>query len=181
METTMRISLNRKICRNLFPDNLFQATFQQAATIYVPSKNSDSVNPTLVRELTQRNGVNSMGIVVFCLAFGTLLSTMGERGQVVKDFFSAVFEVTLKMITAIIWLTGFAVASIIAGKILSIDNLTEVFSQLTLFIVCVIIGLTFHQLVLLPLLYFIFLRKQPYAFLMKLIDPWITAFAAASR
>ncbi|KAG4079406.1 hypothetical protein HA402_008098 [Bradysia odoriphaga] len=166
--------------RNLFPDNLFQATFQQAATTYVPSKSNDSINPALVRELTQRNGVNSMGIVVFCLAFGTLLSTMGERGQVIKDFFSAVFEVTLKMVTAIIWLTGFAVASIIAGKILSVENLLEVFSQLTLFIVCVIVGLVFHQMVLLPSLYFIFLRKQPYTFLAKLTDPWITAFAASS-
>ncbi len=121
-----------------------------------------------------------MGIVLFCLVFGTFLSTMGERGQVVKDFFSAIFEVTSKMITTIVWSTGVAVASIIAGKLLIIENLSEVFSQLAQFIFCVLIGLTFHQLILLPLIYFVVLRKQPFEFLGKLIGPWITAFATAS-
>lgn len=105
---------------------------------------------------------------------------MGERGKVMKDFFAAVFEVTSKMITTIVWLTGFAVASIIAGKLLSIDKLSEVFTQLAQFIFCVLVGLAFHQLIMLPLIYFIFLRKEPYRFLSNLIDPWITAFAASS-
>lgn len=121
-----------------------------------------------------------MGIVVFSMAFGSFLSVMGERGQVVKDFFGAVFEVTLKMITKVVWLTSVAVASIITAKILSIASLLEVFSQLASFIFCVLLGLAFHQLIMLPAIYFIVLRKQPYAFLIKLVDPWITSFAAAS-
>lgn len=151
-------------------------------TTYVPSKGNDSmnINPILVRELTQRPGVNTMGIVVFCLTFGSLLSTMGERGEVVKVFFSTIFEITTKMIKTVVWLTGWAVASIIAAKILSIENLLEVFSQLASYILCVLLGLVFHQLVMLPVIYFIFLRKQPYTFLVKLFDPFVTAFAAAS-
>ncbi|KAJ6647683.1 Excitatory amino acid transporter [Pseudolycoriella hygida] len=161
-------------------DNLFQTTFQQTMTTFVSHSDATNENPILVRQLTERPGVNTMGIVVFCLTFGTLLSTIGERGQVVKDFFSAIFEVTSKLITTIVWLTGVAVASFIAGKLLSIENLFEVFSQLALFIFCVGIGLTFHQLMMLPLIYFIFLRKQPYKFLGNLMGPWITAFATSS-
>lgn len=150
-------------------------------TIYVPSKFNNSINNTiLVREIAQRPGVNTMGIVMFCLAFGTILSTLGERGRVVKDFFSVIFEITSKMITTVVWLTSLAVASVIAGKLLSIDNLAEVFSQLALFIFCVLLGLIMHQLIVLPFIYFIFLRKQPYTFLVNLIDPWITAFATSS-
>ncbi|KAG4071065.1 hypothetical protein HA402_006851 [Bradysia odoriphaga] len=165
--------------RNLFPDNLFEATFQQTVTTYVPTKSTDA-NSTLVRALTQRSGTNTMGIVLFCLVFGSLLSTMGERGRVVKDFFAATFDVTLKLITAIIWLTSVAVASIIAAKILSIDKLLEVFSQLASFIFCVLLGIAFHQLIMLPAIYFISLRKQPYTFLAQLIDPWVVSFSAAS-
>lgn len=155
--------------------------FQQVTSIYVPSKENDSMNnPIMVRELTQRPGVNTMGIVLFCLAFGITLSTIGERGRVVKDFFSLIFEITSKMITTAVWLTGFAVASIIAGKLLTIEELTEVFSQLGLFIFCVLLELMLHQLIILPLIYIIVLRKQPYKFLISLIDPWITAFAAES-
>lgn len=141
---------------------------------------NNGTQPILKRELINRSGVNTMGIVVFCLAFGTFLSTIGERGKVVKDFFSAIFEVTLKMLTAVIWMTSIAVASIITEKLLSIDNLPEIFSQLALFMFCVVFGLVLHQLVVLPLIYFIFVRKQPYTFLANLIDPWITAFAASS-
>lgn len=173
--------LSNFFCRNLFPDNIFQATFQQSMTTYVTSNgNGSAVNPMLIRELTYRPGANTMGIVVFCLAFGTIVSTMGERGQVIKSFFSAVFEVTSKMTTTVIWFTGFAVAGIIIGKLLTIDNMWQVLSQLALFIFCVLVGLAFHLFVLLPLIYFVVLRKQSYGFLSKLADPMITAFAVAS-
>lgn len=55
------------------------------------------------RVLKYRNGPNTLGIVIFCLAFGTFLGTLGEKGRVVTDFFSAVFDVIMKMVSAIMW------------------------------------------------------------------------------
>jgi solute carrier family 1 (glial high affinity glutamate transporter), member 2 len=175
------------------PDNIFQAAFQQAHTVYVPKVNpfqvndtlnasdsGDSVETELVRVLQYRNGTNTLGIVFFCLVFGTLLGTIGDKGHVVIDFFTAVFEVVMKMVTGVMWLTPVGISSVIAGRILEVDNLGLVMSQLVLFILTVAIGVFFYQLVILQLIYFVFLGRNPFKFYCGLIQPMLTAFATAS-
>ncbi|CAD7079028.1 unnamed protein product [Hermetia illucens] len=187
--------------RNVFPDNLFQAAFQQAHTEYVPKPtilrtfnetlndtypSSDSgegeqpVETELVRVVQYRPGTNTLGIVFFCLVFGTLLGTIGSKGQVVIDFFSAVFEVVMKMVTCVMWLTPVGISSVIAGKILGVSDLRLVMSQLMWFILTVASGVFFYQLIILQLIYFLVLRRNPFKFYFGLIHAMLTAFATAS-
>lgn len=134
----------------------------------------------MTRDLQYRSGTNTLGIVVFCLVFGTLLGTIGPKGQVVIDFFSAVFEVVMKMVTCVMWLTPVGISSIIAGKILSVENLASVMAQLIWFIITVAIGVFFYQWIIMQLIYFVFLRKNPFKFYYGLIHPMLTAAATAS-
>lgn len=69
-----------------------------------------------------RSGTNTLGLVFFCLVFGSLLGTLGPKGQVVIDFFQAIFEVIMKMVTGVMWFTPIGVSSVIAGKILGVTN-----------------------------------------------------------
>jgi solute carrier family 1 (glial high affinity glutamate transporter), member 2 len=186
------LKLTNLFFRNILPDNIFQAAFQQAHTVYVPKVNpfqyndtlntsdSDAGEPEMVRVLQYRAGTNTLGIVFFCLVFGTLLGTIGEKGHVVVDFFTAVFEVVMKMVTGVMWLTPIGISSVIAGRILEVDNLGLVMSQLVLFICTVAVGVFFYQLVVLQLIYFIFLGRNPFKFYCGLIQPMLTAFATAS-
>lgn len=211
-------------CRNVFPDNLFQASIQQAHTVYLPkpgmlqqnissrSSISGGLNKTLndtanalvrtgaealrlqqaeeqaemepemvmVRDVQYRNGTNTLGIVFFCLVFGTFLGTIGQKGQVVVDFFAAIFEVIMKMVTCVMWLTPVGISSVIAGKILSVDNLSLVMAQLVWFIITVAIGVLIYQWLVMPGIYFVFVRRNPYKFYAGLIQPMLTAFATAS-
>jgi solute carrier family 1 (glial high affinity glutamate transporter), member 2 len=64
-------------------------------------------------------------MVLFCLIFGGVLGTIGSKGQVVIDFFTAIFEVIMKMVTAIMWLTPFGVASVITAKILGVSDIRK--------------------------------------------------------
>lgn len=192
-------NLKLLIFRNIFPDNLFQASFQQAHTVYVPSGNLFGINdtmtvndtddnnssgadeqPKLVRMVQYRPGTNTLGIVFFCLVFGTLLGTIGGKGQVVIDFFSAVFEVVMRMVSCVMWLTPVGISSVIAGKILGVQDLALVMSQLMWFIITIAIGVFFYQLVVMQLIYFLFLRKNPFKFYWGLIHAMLTAFATAS-
>ncbi|XP_046739908.1 excitatory amino acid transporter isoform X2 [Diprion similis] len=177
--------------RNMFPDNLFQAAFQQAHTVYVPKKQSilnDSVKvlpeslpeEELTRAVQYRSGTNTLGIVFFCLVFGTFLGTLGEKGQVVIDFFKAVFEVIMRMVSSVMWLTPLGITSVIAGKILGVDDLGLVMSQLAWFIVTVVVGVFFYQLVIMQLIYLAFVRKNPFKFYAGLAQGTLTAFAMAS-
>lgn len=186
----------------MFPDNLFQASFQQAHTVYVSSiskgnillnlNDTNVVNSSqiddhavpfeseMTRDLQYRPGTNTLGIVFFCLVFGTMLGTIGAKGQVVIDFFSAVFEVVMKMVTCVMWLTPIGISSVIAGKILSIDNLAHVMAQLMWFIITVAIGVFIYQWIVMQLIYFIIVRKNPFKFYYGLMHPMLTAFATAS-
>lgn len=109
-----------------------------------------------------------------------MLGTIGSKGQVVIDFFSAIFEVVMKMVSCVMWLTPIGVSSVIAGKILSIDNLAPVMIQLFWFILTVAIGVFFYQWIVMQLIYCIFVRKNPFTFYCGLMQPMLMAFATAS-
>lgn len=141
---------------------------------------SSPIEPQLIRVVQYRQGTNTLGIVFFCLVFGTLLGTIGDKGQVVIDFFSAVFEVVMRMVTCVMWLTPVGISSVIAGKILGVQDLSLVMAQLMWFIVTIAIGVFFYQLVIMQLIYFVFLRKNPFKFYWGLVHPMLTAFATAS-
>lgn len=94
-----------------------------------------------------RAGTNTLGIVFFCLAFGTILGTLGAKGKVVIDFFTAVFEVIMRLVSGVMWLTPIGISSVIAGKILAVDDLGLVMSQLAWFIATVLIGVVFYQFI----------------------------------
>ncbi|XP_017046288.1 excitatory amino acid transporter [Drosophila ficusphila] len=190
--------------RNVFPDNLFQASIQQAHTVYLPKPSilhafNETMNDTLVsgveaqrlpedlaeevvlvRDVQYRNGTNTLGIVFFCLVFGTFLGTIGQKGQVVVDFFAAVFEVIMKMVTCVMWLTPVGISSVIAGKILSVGDLALVMSQLMWFIVTVALGVLIYQFVVMQAIYFVVVRRNPFKFYAGLIQAMLTAFATAS-
>lgn len=164
--------------RNFFPDNLFQSFFEQVYTTY---KTENSSNGIIVsRELAYRAGPSTLGLVIFCILFGSVLNTIGSKGKIIKEFFGDVFEVLMKLTTVVMWLSGVGMCSIITGKLLAIGNLAEIISQLAVFVMCVSLGLAFHQLVLLPSLYFIYLKKNPVKFYSHLAEPWITAFGVSS-
>lgn len=61
------------------------------------------------------------------------------------------------------------------------DEPEVVFTQLGLYCVTVIVGLILHGYVVLPLIYFIATRKNPYRFIYGMVQAIVTALATASR
>merc|ERR1719430_2025785 len=123
--------------RNLIPDNLFRAAFQTAGTKYI----SDSGMDDLTKILSYRSGTNTLGIIFFCLTFGTVLGSLGKKAQLVIDFFKIIDEVIMKMVNAIMWISPVGISSVICAKILGVANLGSVMSQLALFIITVCSGI----------------------------------------
>ncbi|CAH1113084.1 unnamed protein product [Psylliodes chrysocephalus] len=173
--------------RNIAADNIFQATFQQVYTDYVnTTKILNEINGTshavskIEKVLKYRLGTNNLGIVFFCIAFGTILGTMGTKGKLIKDFFAVIFEIIMKMVKGILWITPLGLCSIIAGKIMIVADIAVVMSQLGWLILTVILGVLFYQFVVLQLVYFLVVRKNPFKYYLGVIQGTLTAFAAAS-
>ncbi|XP_021916878.1 excitatory amino acid transporter-like isoform X3 [Zootermopsis nevadensis] len=178
--------------RNMFPDNLFQAAFQQAHTVYIPKNlvvdsvtgNNTSMpmdaNVESIRMIQYRSGTNTLGIIFFCLIFGTILGTMGRKANIVVEFFTIIEEVVMRMVSGVMWLTPVGIISVICGKILSVGDLGLVLQQVGWFIFTVALGVFLYQFVIMQLIYFIIVRRNPYKYYWGLIQATLTAFATAS-
>ncbi|XP_043195057.1 excitatory amino acid transporter 2-like isoform X1 [Amphibalanus amphitrite] len=167
--------------RNVFPDNLFQASFEQTQTIYKPVATAENVTEQLMkRSVEYRPGTNTLGIIFFCIVFGTVLGTLGEKARVVIQFFAVVDEVIMRMVSGIMWCSPLGIASIICGKILAVPKLGIIMEQLGLFIVTVVVGVLIYQLIIMQLLYLAIVRRNPWPFFWHMREAWLTVFATAS-
>jgi len=161
--------------RNLIPDNLFKAAFQTAGTVVKGNETS-----VMSKTLSYRSGTNTLGIIFFCISFGSVLGSLGKSAQPVINFFKIIDEVIMKMVNAIMWISPIGISSVICAKILGVANLQIVMSQLGLFIITVCSGIFTYQFTILQAIYFIFVRKNPFKFWWGLFQAWMTAFATAS-
>ncbi|XP_055796542.1 excitatory amino acid transporter 1-like isoform X1 [Salvelinus fontinalis] len=126
------------------------------------------------------NGVNALGLVVFSICFGLVIGSMKQQGQALRDFFDCLNEAIMRLVAIIIWYAPVGILFLIAGKIVEMKNLAEVGGQLGMYTVTVIVGLLIHGLFVLPLLYFLVTRKNPYTFIAGLLQALITALGTSS-
>ena len=73
------------------------------------------------------------------------------------------------------------ICSLIAGKVASMENISDVLEKLGLYMATVITGLVIHAFIVLPLLYFIFTRRNPFKFILGMRAALLTAFGTSSR
>lgn len=194
------------LVRNLFPENLVQACFQQIQTVTKkvvvqpppppeePSNVTESllalVNTTLnetaevkvilKKGLEFKDGMNVLGLIGFFIAFGISMGKMGEQARLMVDFFNILNEIVMKLVTMIMWYSPLGIACLICGKIIAIADLEVVARQLGMYMVTVIVGLIIHGAIFLPLIYFTITRKNPFTFFVGIFQAWITALGTAS-
>ena len=73
------------------------------------------------------------------------------------------------------------ICSLIAAKVAGMEDIVVSLEKLGLYMVTVITGLLIHAFIILPLLYFIVVRKNPFRFLAGMRDAVVFAFGSASR
>ncbi|XP_053156321.1 excitatory amino acid transporter 3 [Hemicordylus capensis] len=191
------------LVRNMFPENLVQACFQQYKTkreevkiTYEPDKNGtlpteDPVTIIMPTETLENitkeykivgmysDGINVLGLIVFCLVFGIVIGKMGEKGQVLVDFFNALNDATMKIVQIIMWYMPLGILFLIAGKIIEVED-WEIFRKLGLYMATVLSGLAIHSVVILPLIYLIIVRKNPFRFAIGMAQALLTALMISS-
>ncbi|KAM4716765.1 solute carrier family 1 member 9 isoform 1-T2 [Anableps anableps] len=172
------------LIRNLFPENLVQACFQQVQTVLkqVAITAPNQTEPVVVnrKKLEYKWGMNVLGLIGFFITFGICMGRMGERGRIMCDFFNILNEIIMTMVSMIMWYSPVGIASLIAGKIAAIGDLEMVARQLGMYMVTVIVGLVIHGGLILPAIFFGITRKSPFAFYSGIFQAWITALGTAS-
>uniref|UniRef100_A0A8C9R169 Amino acid transporter n=2 Tax=Scleropages formosus TaxID=113540 RepID=A0A8C9R169_SCLFO len=172
------------LIRNLFPENLVQACFQQVQTVIkkvaMPIQNQTEPVYVSRKKLEFKWGMNVLGLIGFFITFGICMGKMGERGKLMSDFFNILNEIIMKMVSMIMWYSPIGIASLICGKIAAIGDLEAVARQLGMYMVTVMVGLLIHGGIILPIIFFAVTRKNPFAFYSGIFQAWITALGTAS-
>ncbi|XP_049573261.1 excitatory amino acid transporter 2-like [Syngnathus scovelli] len=173
------------LIRNLFPENLVQACFQQIQTVttkvQVPTNRTKAPPQfTIKRSLQFKGGMNVLGLIGFFVAFGVIMGKMGEKAKLMLEFFNVLNEIIMRIVSAIMWYSPFGIACLICGKIISIADLEVVARQLGMYMITVIVGLIIHGGIFLPLIYFVIVKQNPFTFFMGIFQAWVTALGTAS-
>uniref|UniRef100_A0A8C6FJ31 Amino acid transporter n=1 Tax=Moschus moschiferus TaxID=68415 RepID=A0A8C6FJ31_MOSMO len=150
------------LTRNLFPSNLVVATFQ---TIPIG---------------TEIEGMNILGLVLFALVLGVALKKLGSEGEELIRFFNAFNEATMVLVSWIMWYVPVGIMFLVGSKIVEMKDIIMLVTSLGKYIFTSILGHFIHGGIVLPLIYFVFTRKNPFRFLLGLLTPFATAFATCS-
>ncbi|CAK9298361.1 unnamed protein product [Gordionus sp. m RMFG-2023] len=189
------------LIRNMFPENLIKSCFQSIGTVYrnvtintpqviasnpsltLPAENASNqsnYHVVLQRGLEYNNNMNVLGIITFSTAFGIIVGQMGEKAGIMIEFVNVLNDIIMRLVYLIMWYSPFGIMCLIAGKILSIENIAQLVEQLGMYMITVITGLAIHALIVLPLVYFGLTRKNPYIFMRGMLQAWVTALGTSS-
>uniref|UniRef100_A0A8C6P2H4 Amino acid transporter n=1 Tax=Nothobranchius furzeri TaxID=105023 RepID=A0A8C6P2H4_NOTFU len=173
------------LLRNMFPENLVQACFQQVS--FLLRCGELNLSPLSFQNITKdykiigsySDGINVLGLIVFCVAFGLVIGKMGAKGRILLEFFDALNEATMKLVQIIMCYMPVGILFLIAAKIIEVED-WEIFRKMGLYMVTVLSGLAIHATICLPLIFFIIVRKNPFTFTLGMAQALVTALMISS-
>lgn len=168
--------------RNMFPPNIVQACIQQYQTVLSPPASNPSESDLAKWHIGSEyiSQMNILGLVVCAILFGVALSSTRNESQNILKVITEFSQVIMKITSWVIWLSPIGIIFLIMSKMLEMENLGTLFGSLGLYSVTVAGGILFHGFVILPLIFFLLVRENPYVFISKMGKALATAFGTSS-
>ncbi|VDH93280.1 solute carrier family 1 (glial high affinity glutamate transporter), member 3 [Mytilus galloprovincialis] len=124
--------------------------------------------------------INILGLVVFSVLIGVVLGRMGHKAKPIVDFCTCLTDASMNLFVVFIWYSPIGIAFLIAGKIVAMEDFGILLTQVGLYFLTVLIGLLIHGTLILPALFFICTRRNPYKFIYGILQAMATAFGTSS-
>ncbi|XP_053173244.1 excitatory amino acid transporter 3-like [Scomber japonicus] len=175
------------LVRNMVPENLVQACFQQYKTdrfeheLHIFDQNTSvEMNITEVELVAHYvNGVNTLGLIVCSFVFGLTLKTMGERGKILVELLCILNEATKYVVDLILCYLPLGVMFMIASHVVEVHD-WETTYKLGKFMAVVIMGLIIHAVIVLPSIYLLWVRRNPWEVYKGVSPALLTALLISS-
>ncbi|MGB0599881.1 MAG: dicarboxylate/amino acid:cation symporter [Rubripirellula sp.] len=154
VEPTITMILENLV-KSLFTDNLFTAAVE----------------------------TNLLPLIVFSIIFAGMLTTLGENVQVLKTGIEQINHALMAFVMLLMKVAPFGIFCLVTarfGEAQAKGELGEVIEQTGWYMITVLSGLGLHALVTLPILLWVFTRRNPYRFILQMSRAILTAFSTAS-
>jgi len=138
------------------------------------------IKPNLVESMMK---MDILPIIIFSLVFGGALTTLGEKGKSVINFFDGVNEAIMKMVHLVLYFAPLGIFALIAsilGAAGGGDAFWGELMKIGKYAFTVIAALLIHALVVLPAILIFVTRRSPIKYFKGASAALITAFSTAS-
>ncbi|MBF0280987.1 MAG: dicarboxylate/amino acid:cation symporter [Zetaproteobacteria bacterium] len=156
-----------------------QAPTPKAGDVGITDLVLSLVHPNIIAAAAE---MKLLPIIVFCIAFAAALSTLGEQGKPVVNFFEGLNHAMMQLVHWLMLLAPLGVFALIASRLGMAgggDAFIAQLSGLASYVLTVISGLLTHAVVLAMLLLWIS-KRSILQYLKHLATPLLTAFSTAS-
>ncbi|XP_045887724.1 excitatory amino acid transporter 3-like isoform X1 [Micropterus dolomieu] len=169
------------LVRNIVPQNLVRCCLQKYKTeklefeINIEEPNSSlETNATDVREVGHFiDETNVLGLTVCSFFFGLILKRMGQRGKILVDILIILNENTKYAVDLILCYFPLGLMFMIVSHIVEVQ-VWETTYKLGKFLAVVVVGLAIHGVIVLPTLYLLLVRRNPWS-VIKGVSPALLA------
>ncbi len=143
----------------------------------------------LLESLIPENLVTAMAenqvlpLIVFFVCFGTVLTTLGSTGERVIHLFEGLNAAILKIVQLVIWAAPVGIGALIAGRLGAAGGFLGFWPELVklgLYTLTVILGLSLQAFVVLPLILYLFGKRDPFSYARGMLAAIASAFSTAS-
>jgi Na+/H+-dicarboxylate symporter len=127
--------------------------------------------------------INLLPLIVFSIVFAGMLTTMGERSQTIANFILAINDALMSFILLLMKFAPIGIFCLVAarfGKAQVEGKFLELIRIQSMYIGTVIGGLAIHALITIPVILWVFTKRNPYVFMMQMSQAILTAFSTAS-
>ena len=128
-------------------------------------------------------GADLLPLIVFSILFAGMLTTMGSKVGQLTTLIEQANNALLSFIMLLMCVAPVGILCMVAGRFgeAEADNkLIEELTKVGSYFVTVVVGLGFHALVTLPIIYWLVTKKNPYLFIKNMMEAILTAFSTAS-
>lgn len=122
-------------------------------------------------------------LIVFSIVFAGMLTTMGERAQLLSTLVTGINDALLSFVMLLMKFAPIGIFCLVTskfGEAFAQGTFVEQLNQLFWYVVTVLTGLGIHALIVLPFILWYFTRRNPYEFIRQMSDALLTAFSTAS-
>ena len=127
--------------------------------------------------------INLLPLIVFSIAFGAMLTTLGDRAETITKLIVSINDALMNFILLLMKLAPLGIFCLVAARFASaqLDGqfLTLLQTQ-AWYMTSVIVGLSIHSVITLSLLLWFFTRRSPWQYCVQMSQAILTAFSTSS-
>lgn len=128
-------------------------------------------------------GGDLLPLIVFSIVFAGMLTTMGNRSDTITTLIVSANDAIMSFVMLLMKVAPIGIFCLVASKFgdfFDKGNAWARISSLGWYMATVLTGLGIHAFITLPLILWVFTRRNPYLFYRQMADALLTAFSTAS-